>query len=117
MTNRALVITRHVQSQGVREAALAGRFEGLDEFRGVLGELLGGGWLGKGICEWLRRVEECSGGCEEVREEAQVNREVREGREVRAREGVQVIAKDERERGKLQKLYGGEVVRVNRVQK
>jgi hypothetical protein len=45
--------------------------------------------------EWLRRVEECSSGCEEVREEAQANREVREGKEVRAREGVQVIAKNE----------------------
>ena len=61
----------------------------------VVGELLGCGWLGNGLCEWLRRVEECSGGCEEVREEAQINREVREVREVRAREGVQVIAKNE----------------------
>ena len=83
----------------------------------MLDELLGGGWLGKGVCGWLRRVEGCSGGCEEVREEAKVNREVREGREVRAREGVQVIAKDEGERGELQKLYGGEVVRVKRAHK
>ena len=117
MTDTVLVITRHVKSAGVREAALNGRFEGLEEFRRVLAELLGGGWLGKGICAWLRRVEECCGGCEEVREEAQVNREVREGREMRAREGVQVIAKDEREIGKLQKLYGGEVVRVKRAQR
>ena len=116
MTNATFVITRHVKCAGVREAALSGGFKGQDEFRSVIGELLGGGWLGSGICEWLKRLEDCSEACEEVKEEAQVNREVREGSKVRAREGVQVIAKDERELGKLQKLYGGEVVRVDRAQ-
>ncbi len=64
MTN-TIVATRHFKSGGVRYAALSGRFEGQEEFRGVFGELLGGGWLEKDVCEWLRRVEEGSG--EEVR--------------------------------------------------
>ena len=97
---------------------MTGRFEGLEDFRGVLGELLGGGWLGGGgCCEWLRRVEEGSGGCQEVREEARVNRQVREGREVRGRDGVRVLAAGGREMGKLRKLYGGVVVSVRKVEK
>ena len=97
---------------------MTGRFEGLEDFRGVLGELLGGGWLGGGGCrEWVRRVEEGSGGCEEVREEARVNRQVRGGKEVSGRDGVQVMATGEREVGELRKLYGGVVVSVRRVEK
>ena len=97
---------------------MTGRFEGLEDFRGVLGELLGGGWLrGGGCCEWLRRVEEGSGGCEEVREEARVNRQVREGKEVSGRDGVQVLASGGREAGELRKLHGGVVVGARRVEK